>query len=110
MRATALRRISALTGTDSHPLSRSCPIVAGRFDMVRKLPPSPPFFTRSDPVRPTTFRGGRNPARERAVRRPVASAVMDLGGEWRAAIADEDLRRTWLDTNDDHDWDPVTVP
>jgi beta-mannosidase len=35
---------------------------------------------------------------------------MDLGGAWRAAVADEDLRRTWLDTDDDHDWDPVTVP
>jgi beta-mannosidase len=35
---------------------------------------------------------------------------MDLGGDWRAAIADEDLRRTWLETDDDHDWDPVTVP
>ncbi|WP_426574088.1 glycoside hydrolase family 2 protein [Aquihabitans sp. McL0605] len=35
---------------------------------------------------------------------------MDLGGTWRAAVADEDLRRTWLDTDDDHDWDPVTVP
>jgi len=35
---------------------------------------------------------------------------MDLGGDWHAAIADEDLRRTWLETEDDHDWDPVTVP
>lgn len=35
---------------------------------------------------------------------------MELASGWRAAIADEELRRTWLDTDDDHDWDPVTVP
>jgi len=36
---------------------------------------------------------------------------MDLGGEWRATIADEDLRRTWLDdAPDDPRWMPVSVP
>ena len=35
---------------------------------------------------------------------------MDLGGEWRAVVADEDLRRTWLDDPDDEGWSPVTVP
>lgn len=34
---------------------------------------------------------------------------MDLGGTWRAAVADEDLRRTWLDIDDDG-WAPVRVP
>jgi beta-mannosidase len=35
---------------------------------------------------------------------------MDLGGEWRAVVADEERRRTWLDDADDAGWDPVTVP
>ena len=35
---------------------------------------------------------------------------MDLGGEWRAVVADEDLRRTWLDELDDDGWSPVAVP
>ncbi|HRW38235.1 MAG: hypothetical protein KDB04_14000 [Acidimicrobiales bacterium] len=35
---------------------------------------------------------------------------MDLAGEWRAVVADEDLRRTWLDDPDDEGWAPVAVP
>jgi beta-mannosidase len=35
---------------------------------------------------------------------------MDLGGAWRATIADEDRRRTWLDDDGDAGWDPVSVP
>lgn len=35
---------------------------------------------------------------------------MDLAGDWRAVVADEDLRRTWLDDPDDGGWSPVTVP
>jgi beta-mannosidase len=38
---------------------------------------------------------------------------MDLGAGWRAAVADEELRRTWLDTDPDEGvdpWAPVTVP
>src|SRR5215471_12528471 len=40
MRATALRRISSLTGTERHPDARSSPSVAGRcdWDMRAKLP------------------------------------------------------------------------
>ncbi|MFN8018187.1 MAG: hypothetical protein U0P45_08695 [Acidimicrobiales bacterium] len=39
---------------------------------------------------------------------------MDLGAGWRAAIADEDLRRTWLDDGPDGldggPWAPIDVP
>ena len=36
---------------------------------------------------------------------------MELTGTWRAAIADEDLRRTWQDdTFDDSGWEAVEVP
>src|SRR4029453_3902416 len=44
MRATALRRISSLTGTERHPDARSSPRVAGRLasGMGAKLPAVPP--------------------------------------------------------------------
>lgn len=36
---------------------------------------------------------------------------MELTGTWRAAIADEDLRRSWHDDGfDDEAWEPVEVP
>ncbi|MBA2281484.1 MAG: hypothetical protein H0W25_09665 [Acidimicrobiia bacterium] len=36
---------------------------------------------------------------------------MDLGGEWRAAVADEGLRRAFLEPGfDDGSWAPITVP
>ena len=36
---------------------------------------------------------------------------MDLSGTWRAAVADEDLRRTWQDDEfDDRSWEAVEVP
>ena len=35
---------------------------------------------------------------------------MELAGTWRALIADDELRRTWLDRSDDDDWEPVDVP
>ena len=39
---------------------------------------------------------------------------MELGAGWRAAIADDDLRRTWLDDGPDHldgdAWAPIEVP
>ena len=36
---------------------------------------------------------------------------MDLSGTWRAAIADDDLRRSAFALDfDDEDWEPVTVP
>lgn len=36
---------------------------------------------------------------------------MDLSGRWHALVADDDLRRTWLDDVDDDDgWEPITVP
>ncbi len=41
---------------------------------------------------------------------------MELSGPWWAAVADDDLRRTWLDTTDDlapeagRPWDRVSVP
>ncbi|MGQ0831355.1 MAG: glycoside hydrolase family 2 protein, partial [Microthrixaceae bacterium] len=36
---------------------------------------------------------------------------MELTGTWRAAIADDDLRRSWhLDDFDDHHWEPIAVP
>ncbi|MCU1453629.1 MAG: putative glycosidase, partial [Acidimicrobiales bacterium] len=47
-------------------------------------------------------RGRRGPA--------LASPVMDLGGTWRAAVADDDLRRRWLDEPDDRGWEPIEVP
>jgi beta-mannosidase len=38
---------------------------------------------------------------------------MDLSGTWRALVADEDLRRNWLDPDEaarDETWEPVAVP
>ena len=37
---------------------------------------------------------------------------MELSGTWRAVVADEDLRRSWLDDGGpvDDDWEPVEVP
>jgi beta-mannosidase len=35
---------------------------------------------------------------------------MDLGGTWRAAVADEDLRRSWLDLASVDHWEPIAVP
>ena len=36
---------------------------------------------------------------------------MELTGTWRAAVADDDLRRTWHDDDfDDAGWEPVEVP
>jgi beta-mannosidase len=35
---------------------------------------------------------------------------MDLGGTWRAIVADEDLRRTWLDLDQLEGWSPIQVP
>src|SRR5690349_21106356 len=36
---------------------------------------------------------------------------MELGGSWRAAIADDDLRRAFAaDSFDDDGWEPITVP
>ena len=35
---------------------------------------------------------------------------MELAGTWRALIAGDELRRTWLERNDDDDWEPVVVP
>jgi beta-mannosidase len=37
--------------------------------------------------------------------------MVELGGQWRAALADEDLRRTWQhDAFDDAGWEDVAVP
>lgn len=36
---------------------------------------------------------------------------MDLSGRWHALVADDDLRRTWLDDDlDDRDWEAIDVP
>ena len=36
---------------------------------------------------------------------------MELTGTWRAAVADDDLRRTWQDDDfDDGAWEAVEVP
>ena len=36
---------------------------------------------------------------------------MDLSGRWHALVADEDLRRTWLDDDvDESGWEPIDVP
>lgn len=36
---------------------------------------------------------------------------MDLSGRWHALVADEDLRRTWLDDDvDESGWEPIEVP
>lgn len=35
---------------------------------------------------------------------------MDLSGRWHALVADDDLRRTWLDEVSDEGWEPVVVP
>jgi len=37
--------------------------------------------------------------------------VPELGGEWRAAITDDDLRRAFTDPSfADERWEPITVP
>jgi beta-mannosidase len=37
--------------------------------------------------------------------------VLELGGTWRAAVADEDLRRRFADPDEDDDgWEPIRVP
>ncbi|MFL6204486.1 MAG: glycoside hydrolase family 2 protein [Acidimicrobiales bacterium] len=37
--------------------------------------------------------------------------MVELGGTWRAAVADDALRRSWQDdTFDDSGWEPVVVP
>jgi beta-mannosidase len=35
---------------------------------------------------------------------------MDLSGRWHALVADDDLRRTWLDDVDEDGWEPIEVP
>ena len=35
---------------------------------------------------------------------------MELTGTWRAQIADDELRRSWLDDPDDAAWEPIDVP
>ncbi|MFA9563489.1 MAG: hypothetical protein ACERLM_02110, partial [Acidimicrobiales bacterium] len=36
---------------------------------------------------------------------------MDLGGTWRAAVADDDLRRVYAEPSyDDDEWIPIDVP
>ena len=35
---------------------------------------------------------------------------MDLSGDWRATVADDELRRTWLDGDADAAWEPISVP
>ncbi|MEO7572824.1 MAG: hypothetical protein ABIX10_10335, partial [Acidimicrobiales bacterium] len=37
--------------------------------------------------------------------------AIELTGTWQAAVADDDLRRTWHEDGfDDHDWEAVSVP
>src|SRR6266851_682866 len=86
--ATALRRISSLTGTDCHPDSRSCPRVAGRELMGQSL----------------RAPRGTAPAE-------LGWRVVDLGGSWRAYPADDELRRVFADPAfDDESWETVRVP
>ena len=35
---------------------------------------------------------------------------MELSGRWHALVADDDLRRTWLEDVDDEGWEPIDVP
>ena len=35
---------------------------------------------------------------------------MELSGTWRALVADDELRRTWLDDHEDAAWEPIEVP
>ena len=35
---------------------------------------------------------------------------MELSGTWQALVADDELRRTWLDEPDDAAWEPIEVP
>src|SRR5262245_14564324 len=93
---TALRRTSSLTGTDCQPEALSSPRVAtvgggvrGAADMRSTLPPDP----------------------ETGSARWVPCSAMDLSGPWRAALADDDLRRGALGLDyDDDGWEPVPVP
>lgn len=46
-----------------------------------------------------------------ATRPPSPPAALDLSGRWHALVADDDLRRTWLDdVDDDEAWEPIEVP
>ncbi len=35
---------------------------------------------------------------------------MELSGTWQAVVADDELRRTWLDEPDSPSWEPIDVP
>ena len=96
IRRTALRRISSFTDTDFQPDSFSWPRVAGREDMRRTL--SPIVRTRS-------------PGNRRDAVGQYHPDGMDLSGTWRAALADDDLRRAAFALDfDDDDWEPIEVP
>ena len=95
--ATALRRISSLTGTDSQPDSCSSPEGGGDATTCGATP-WPTYRRRSD----------RGPAAPGVDRRRYALAGMDLSGPWRAAVADDDLRRSAVGLDfDDDGWEPI---
>src|SRR5512134_2284015 len=82
MRATAFRRISSLTGTECQPEAFSSPSIEG----CGTTP---------------TISGDHC----------VRCGGMDLSGTWRAAIADDDLRRDALGLDyDDSSWEELPVP
>src|SRR5215213_5855088 len=72
IRAATLRRTSSLTGTDSHPDSRSWPRVAGR-----DIEPPYPWVTASDGAGTPSRRGGGDwgPAGKGTMQRVTAYIV-----------------------------------
>ena len=76
---------------------------------ARSTSPSPRARRRLDRRRPARRR--RHRRADRSADRYPRCSMVELGGTWRAAVADDDLRRTWQDDGfDDDGWETVEVP
>ena len=102
--ATALRRISSLTGTDCQPEA----FAAGR-GWQGATTWRRPYRRTSGPAR--CPRAADAAPTARSGRRDVPWHGMDLSGTWRAALADDDLRRSAFGLDfDDDGWEPIAGP
>jgi beta-mannosidase len=103
MRDTALRRISSFTGTDAHPEARSVPSVAGRCAGGVAT-----VLVMGRPYRASCRAGLVGPTLHGV---PAVPSATPLPGPWRAAAADDELRRTAVGfDHDDAHWPRVSVP
>ena len=104
----ALRRSSSFTGTEVHPDSRSWPTVAGAGCEAESRSWRPTYRR---PPRCCTGTAICPASEGTATDRYPRCSMVELGGTWRAAVADDDLRRTWQDDAfDDSGWEAVEVP